>query len=33
MMNEKQICSGNIAMGDIMFMCRPVMLTTDETWK
>jgi hypothetical protein len=24
MMNEKQICAGNI--GDITFMCRPVML-------
>ena len=25
MMNEKQICAGNI--GDITFMCRPAMLT------
>jgi hypothetical protein len=24
MMNEKQICAGN--MGDITFMCRPAML-------
>jgi hypothetical protein len=23
MMNEKQICAGNIAIVDITFMCRP----------
>ena len=26
MMNEKQICEGNIAIGDITFMCRLAML-------
>jgi hypothetical protein len=36
MMNEKQICAGNIAIGDITFMCRlamlPMMKRGNEGW-